>query len=270
MSPVLPSEHRGSRITVRETLTTPRTRDRIARTLAVDILSGRYPEGETLPKEEELSKRFDVSRTVLREAMRTLAAKGMVIAKPRAGTIVATMDRWNQLDRQVMEWRDEVAPDLAFVIGLMEVRRLIEPAAASFAAERSTSQDLARIEAGFLRMQQAVGQELEEWLSADQEFHLAIIHATQNPVFRALGTIISSSLRNSFKLMVDVSDNFLETLDLHGEVLEAIRMRQSEVAAAKMSVLLDVAQSDIRRAEVLEQGSRPRSWPGTGRDRKDE
>ncbi len=234
-----------------------RQRDRVAGDLARLILAGTYQQGETLPTEAELSAQFQVSRTALREAIRTLAAKGLLSARPRTGTTVAPASSWNQLDRQVLEWRDQIAPDFDFVIGLNEVRRLIEPAAAAFAAERSTAQDLARIEAGFEAMRSALDGDYDAWLNADQRFHLAILDATHNPVFSSLGTIISSSLRNSFQLSSSVAESFIETLDLHGEVLDAIRMREPERASRLTLTLLDQANSDLDR--LIEQTRRDAS-----------
>ena len=142
--------------------------------------------------------------------------------------------------------------DAHFVRGLIEVRRLIEPAAAALAAERSTARDVARIEAGFEAMRAGLDDEFDAWLTADQQFHLAILDATHNPVFSALGSVISSSLRHSFQLTSSASESFIQTLELHGEVLDAIRMRQPDRASAVMMSLLDIATADL--AKLTETG----------------
>lgn len=232
--------------------TKARARDRVAGDLARLILAGKYAVGETLPTEAALSEQFKASRTALREAVRTLAAKGLLSTKPRAGTVVRPTSSWNQLDPDVMAWRDQIAPDFEFVRGLIEVRRLIEPAAAAFAAERSTARDVARIEAGFEAMRAGLDDEFDAWLTADQQFHLAILDATHNPVFSALGSVISSSLRHSFQLTSSASESFIQTLELHGEVLDAIRMRQPDRASAVMMSLLDIATADL--AKLTETG----------------
>src|SRR5215468_5527269 len=103
-------------------------RDRVTSELAMRILSGHYPQGSSLPTEAELCAEFGVSRTALREATRTLAAKGLIETRQRAGTRVRSSEDWNRLDSDVLAWMGRIEPDLEFVRGLTEARQIIEPA----------------------------------------------------------------------------------------------------------------------------------------------
>ena len=224
-----------------------RPRALVTSTLAKRILSGEIVPGARLPTEAELGDSLGVSRTALRESIRTLAGKGLIVTRTRAGAVVQPSANWNHLDPELLAWREELEPDLDFVRGLTEARQVIEPAAAAFAAERATGHDLGRIEAGFNAMRRADIGDIEASVAADEAFHVAILAASHNPVFVNFGALIGSALRSSFRLTTSASDNFAATLDLHGDVLEAIRMRRAAEARRLMSQLLDVATRDLSK-----------------------
>mgnify|MGYP000645032842 FL=1 len=103
-----------------------------------DICSGRYRPGQVLPSEPELCQRFGYSRIVIREAIKSLAAKGMLEVSRRIGTLVLEHSRWNLFDPQIIVWRAECAEiDSVMARDLMELRRIVEPAAARLAALRA-------------------------------------------------------------------------------------------------------------------------------------
>src|SRR3954454_17498810 len=119
------------------------------------ILAGQYAQHSALPTELQLCAEFGVSRTAMREATKMLAAKGLVVSRKRAGTLVQDSSLWNRLDVDVLSWMSATDPDPEFVRGLIEARLAIEPAAAELAARRASAGDLARIEAGYLAMRAA-------------------------------------------------------------------------------------------------------------------
>jgi DNA-binding FadR family transcriptional regulator len=241
-------------------------RDRVTSKLAMRILSGHYPQGTSLPTEAELGAEFQVSRTALREATRTLAAKGLIESRQRAGTRVKASQDWNRLDSDILTWMGRIEPDLDFVKGLTEARQIIEPAAAELAALRATSRDLAIIEEAHGAMYEAVGQGLDACAEADVRFHVGILRASGNPVLANLGNVIGAALMNAFRLTTSASVNYEKTLAAHGEVLEAIRMRRSEDARARMQALLGIATEDLLR--ISEGGVMPRAFGrGSGQDR---
>lgn len=235
------------------TLGRERPRDIVTSTLAKQILSGVFPPGAKLPTEAELGELLGVSRTALRESIRMLAGKGLIESRTRSGTVVLPPDSWNHLDPELLAWREELAPDLNFVRSLTEARQVIEPAAAAFAAERATGQDLGRMQESFDAMCRADAADIEASVSADEAFHLAVLSASHNPVFINFGAMIGTALRNSFRLTTSASDNFAATLALHGQVLEAIRMRRPDEARELMTRLLGIASRDLSR--VIARGS---------------
>src|SRR5688572_2784445 len=115
----------------------------IARDLGIAITSGRYAPGDILDGEIESSEQLQVSRTAYREAVRILAAKGLVESRPKVGTRVSPQDRWHLLDPDVLAWIFEFEPDDTLLTSLFELRRVVEPHAASLAAKRRTDKDLA-------------------------------------------------------------------------------------------------------------------------------
>ena len=222
-------------------------RDRVASGLAKQILSGEYPQGALLPTEAELGAQFKVSRTALREAVRTLAAKGLVESRQRAGTRVRASEDWNRLDTDVLGWMGEIEPDLDFVRGLTEARQIIEPAAAEMAARRATARNLVAIEEAYDAMCAAKLTDLDACARADVAFHVAILRASRNPVLANLGNVIGAALMNAFRLTTSASVNYRKTLAAHGEVFEAIRMRHADVARSRMQALLGIATEDLMR-----------------------
>lgn len=227
-------------------------RERVLGTLGRRILSSYYPEGSTLPTEAQLCSEFGVSRTAMREAIKMLAAKGLVSSRQRAGTRVQDIDNWNRLDSDVLDWMTAVEPDPDFLSGLIEARQAIEPAAARLAAMRATSRDLAVIEAGYEAMCAAPIDDLAACADADVSFHVSILKASHNPVFASLGSLIGQALSNSFRLTTSVSQSYMASLTAHGDVLEAIRLRQPEVASTRMRALIDIASADlVRHVELM-------------------
>jgi DNA-binding FadR family transcriptional regulator len=222
-------------------------RDRVTSGLAKQILSGEVLQGALLPTEAELAAKFKVSRTALREAVRTLAAKGLVETRQRAGTRVRASDEWNRLDTDVLGWMGEIEPDLDFVRGLTEARQIIEPAAAEMAARRATARNLAAIEEAYDAMCAAKLTDLDACARADVAFHVAILRASRNPVLANLGNVIGAALMNAFRLTTSASVNYRKTLAAHGEVFEAIRMRHADIARDRMQALLGIATEDLMR-----------------------
>lgn len=224
----------------------PFVREHVLETLGRRILAGEYPEGTTLPTEAQLCAEFGVSRTAVREAVRMLAAKGMVVSRQRAGTKVQETASWNRLDPEVLQWMSAVAFDPEFARGLIEARHTIEPAAARWAAMRATARDLAAIEEAYEAMRAADLSDLTASAEVDLAFHSAILRASHNPVFTALINVIGQALESSFRLTTSVSRQYVESLELHGEVLEAIRLRQPDVAEERMHSLIEMASKDLK------------------------
>src|SRR3569833_2056978 len=162
---------------------------RVVDDLGLQIVSGHYRQGSLLPGDSDLIERYRVSRTVLREALKTLSAKGLVQAKARIGTRVRERSDWNLFDPEVLVWhaRTGFAPE--FLEHLGEMRMALEPEAAALAATRRTPEQLAMIWQWLDRMANPKVAP-QDFVHADLSFHIAIAEAADNPFFRSISTLI--------------------------------------------------------------------------------
>ena len=166
----------------------------IAHDLGVAIVSGVHQPGDILSGEIEFSEQLKVSRSAYREAVRILAAKGLVESRPKTGTRVTERSRWQLLDPDVLAWSFESEPSEDFIRDLFELRLIVEPAAAELAARRRTEQDLVHMSAALVEMARwgladAQGQ------AADQLFHNRILQATRNAPLISLSSSIEAAVR---------------------------------------------------------------------------
>lgn len=97
--------------------------------LGSSIVAGHFAEGIQLPTEPELANTYGASRLIIREAMKSLAAKGLVSIRPRTGTHVLPRSKWNLFDPSVLDWYARLPPDKKLMADLMELRQAIEPQA---------------------------------------------------------------------------------------------------------------------------------------------
>lgn len=224
----------------------PRVHRHVVRTLAQRILGGEYAPGAALPPEPELCESFKVSRSAVREAVKVLDSKGMVTTRPRTGTLVRAREEWNLLDPDILAWSMELHPSAELVLSLIEARQVIEPAAARLAALRATARDIAPLEEAFARMgRYKAAQDFEAFNQADIAFHTALLRASGNIVFQQLSNTIGAALTYSFRLTISRAREPGASLPNHGEVIERIRLRDSEGAHASMARLLNIAIVDL-------------------------
>ncbi|MBI1364331.1 MAG: FCD domain-containing protein [Alphaproteobacteria bacterium] len=215
----------------------------IARDIGVKIISGEYKPGEILDGEIAASEHLHVSRTVYREAMRILAAKGLVVSRPKVGTRVSRQSTWHLLDPDVLSWVFEFEPDEAFLSGLFELRRMIEPSAAALAAQRRSASDLEDME----RALEAMTEETlatEHGREADLAFHSAILRATGNMFLVSLTSGVGAAI--SWTTIFKQRDNPLprDPIPDHRRVYDAIAAGNPNAAYAAMSNLVDLALAD--------------------------
>ena len=202
------------------------------------IVSGDLRTGEILPREELLAEQMGVSRTALREAIKVLAAKGLVESRPKVGTRIRDTSFWNQLDADVLAWRCASIPTEDFVQSLVEMREIIEPAAAAAAARRCDTKQLEQLDAAYAAMD--ASSTLDEWAQADLAFHEAVLGATNNELLTSLFSVVATALGTFFVLSARTAKNFKYSLPHHQKVLEAIRRRQPEAARRAMqNVIVD-------------------------------
>ena len=225
----------------------------VVKALGHGVLGGAYPAGELLPNEEELCRTLDVSRTALREAIKVLAAKGLLESRPRVGTWVRPQSSWNMLDPDVLSWRCATGPDAQFLRHLTEMREIIEPAAAALAARSRSPAQLAELEAAFAAMENAA--DVNQWVEADLAFHSAVLQATNNPVLVPLVAIIGSALESLLGISARKAGGFNDALPDHRKVLDAIRMGDAQRALHRMAVMLSDTRELMQRSNMLADAS---------------
>lgn len=209
--------------------------DKVARALAIDILSGCIPEGGTLPADLDLSSRFGVSRTVLREAVRVLTGKGLLEARPGVGTKVRRQSRWHLFDPDVLIWQAEAGLGQEFSRHLGEMRLILEPEAAALAARRHADVDVDYLFRLTDRMAMS-GTSGEAFARADLEFHLAVSASAGNPFLKAISALIEVSLTASLRKSspMDEAGGAERSAKLHRIIAEAISAGDADTARAAM------------------------------------
>jgi len=219
----------------------------IAAALGCEILSGARRPGSRLPDLQEMHDRFGVSRVVVREVIRTLAAKGMVTSKPKVGTIVSDSSGWSWLDPQILEWRGRIGLDQTFLNQLTEVRLALEPAAAGIAAKNRTEEDIAAIQSALKTMVQNVGDH-KRFSLADRDFHNAIVAATHNPFFYSSISATSVALfgfLSWISIGVPAVKNFhSRAVAQHKKISDAITAGDQKAAIRAMTLVIQESLKD--------------------------
>ena len=204
--------------------------------LGLSIVKGSYGPDSKFPIEADLSKQFEVSRSVMREAVKMLTAKGLLSARPRQGTRIEPENRWNLLDPDVLRWLLERKFSLKLLIEFTEVRLAIEPQAAYIAAHKATDESLLPIRNAMARMIASESQH-EDPLKADIDFHVAILKASSNRFFIELEDLTESALRTSIRITNQIKH--AGNIEDHQKILNAIEARDPEAAKAATKELLD-------------------------------
>ena len=216
--------------------------------LGFQIVSGALPAGELLPTEADLSQQLGVSRPSLREGLRALAQKGLVEGRTRRGTIVNDRRHWNVLDEDVLRWLSVAPPDPVFFMDLLDVRMIVEPAAARLAASRATPEQILAIETAFRGMVAATPHDMETCCRHDLALHELIINATGNPMLIRFAAAIRTALLACVRLASNARDSYENSLAEHQAVAVAIRRRNPAEAEQAMRNLLAGTARDLAPA----------------------
>lgn len=216
--------------------------DAIGRT----IVTGGY-EGRRFPTEAALSTEHAVSRSVTREAVKMLTAKGLLTARPRTGTVVQPASSWNLFDTDVLRWLLERAFSLDLLRQFTELRVAIEPAAAALAARAANAAGVAAIAAGYARMQAAEAN-ADDPLEADIAFHMAVLQASANPFYVQFQDVVATALRTSIRFTNRFKGR-TASLPAHRAVMTAIEAGNADRAADAMAVIIEEVSVLIADAE---------------------
>lgn len=219
----------------------------LARQIGVAIVTGRSVPGTVLPGEIELAENFKVSRSVIRESLRILSAKGLVESRPKAGTKVRERHEWNMLDPELLGWMFEGAPSMGFVKSLFQLRLIVEPAAAELAALGRTAPQLERM-GHALEAMRVHGLSTETGRAADQAFHATILEATGNELLVSLSASIAAAVRWTTFFKYRNSTQPRDPLPEHRALFEAIANADPEAARLATIELVTQAQKDTEVA----------------------
>lgn len=214
--------------------------------LGSQIIGGLYAE-KPFPTEAELSVQNGVSRSVTREAVKMLTAKGLVSARPRQGTVIQPSSEWNLFDTDVLRWMLEKRFSIDLLKQFSQLRVAIEPAAAALAAREADEAGLGSIAAGFARMQ-AAEEGRDDVLEADVAFHVAILSASGNPFFGQFRDVVSTALKTSIRYTNRIVGRSAD-LESHERVKNAILSRDPEAAHDAMKLIIVDALDAIEHNE---------------------
>ncbi|CAI1887150.1 L-lactate utilization operon repressor [Serratia grimesii] len=208
----------------------------LAEKLGQQILAGDYQAGSILPGEMELGEQFGVSRTAVREAVKMLAAKGMLLPRPRIGTRVMPQSQWNFLDQDLLTWWMTKENFDQVMQHFLILRTSLEPQACSLAAANASTQQTARLAELMAEMRALHIQfDREHWIQVDTQFHQLIYEASGNPFLTSFANLFSSVYQSYFRA---ITGNEVIRLQHHQAIVDAILAGDSAEALAACQILL--------------------------------
>jgi DNA-binding FadR family transcriptional regulator len=210
------------------------------------IVTGYYDD-RSFPNEADIVREHGVSRSVTREAVKMLAAKGLLGARPKQGTFVLPRESWNLFDTDVLRWLLERKLSIELLRHFNELRVAFEPAAASLAARRAGPEQHAAIRAGLDRMR-AAEQGRDETLDADIAFHVAVLRASENPFYIQFRDVVATALRTSIRFTNRIAGRSASIED-HAAVYDAVVAGDAAGAGLAMRKLIDDVLVLIERVE---------------------
>jgi DNA-binding FadR family transcriptional regulator len=200
--------------------------------------------GSSVPPEPILCEELGVSRTVVREAVKSLIAKGLVTSGPKVGTKVLPPEQWNWFDPDVILWQSRAGITPEFLRDLQDLRRVVEPAAVRMAAERATQDDIAEIRAAFEGMRKAI-EEGGDYVTSDLRFHQGLLRASRNRMIVQMSKALGELLRTSFEISTKRKDGPRDSLPLHKALMDAVAAGNPARAERACLLLIDGASADI-------------------------
>jgi len=209
------------------------------------ITAGEHPPGTVL-RTDELAERYEVSRTVVREAVRVLESMHLVESRRRVGVTVRPVEEWNVYDPQVITWRLAGADQPRQLRSLTVLRSAVEPVAARLAAELATPEECAELTSHTLNMvATSRGRQLQNYLVHDVAFHRVLLRASHNEMFARLGDVVAAVLTGRTRHEVMFSEPRQEAVTLHVQVAEAVREGDGARAEQAMRTITEDALAEL-------------------------
>lgn len=232
--------------------------DQLLHELGRKIVHGELQPGQSLPKVEDLSKMKGVSRTVVREVLKSLAARRLIESTTKIGTLVCPRSKWQWWDPDVLAWAAEMENNQEFLARLTEVRLAVEPAAMELAAKNATDEDIRNIQRCYEQLQASIEDE-ENWVKADYDFHHSLIQASNNELIISLIQTLRFALEKSRHTTYHVIKQHTvepfhrpdeEILERHKAVMLAVCERDAGLARQKMYELLTRVSQLIEKKQA--------------------
>jgi DNA-binding FadR family transcriptional regulator len=209
----------------------------IERGIGERILGGEFVPGSLLPNEAAWGKVYNASRTAVREALKSLAAKGLIASRPKIGSRVEPKMRWNLLDRDVLAWHRAATDRKAFLLSTQEFRRIVEPGIAELAARKRTSGQIDDLVAALDAMREARSH--SEMVAADVQFHEVLLNASNNDLLMPFNILIDETLANLFDFTTQRNPSYRQAIKLHEAIARAVIASEPANARKAMLALLD-------------------------------
>jgi DNA-binding FadR family transcriptional regulator len=222
---------------------------RILEDLGIAIVTGHYSEANPFPIEATLCEQYGVSRSVLREAVKMLTAKGLLVSRPRHGTWIQPEKNWNFFDPDVLRWLLERKLSYDLLIEFTQMRMAVEPFAAGQAALYAGRAEIAAITHALARMTAAEHGD-DDPLTSDIAFHVAVMKASGNRFYEQLCDMIDTALRISIRMTNHLKGVRQASIADHKKVSDAIIMGDGEAATAAMQVMIEEALGLIATAKA--------------------
>ncbi len=208
----------------------------IAANIGARICSGEFPPGSILPNEAEWGRIHKASRTAIREGMKVLQAKGLIVARPKIGSRVAPRENWNLLDKDVFAWLGAAVGRKAFLVTTQEFRRYIEPGIAELAALKRRPDQLAALGDALAKMKSA--SKLEAQIAADVAFHRELLGCANNELLNPFAVLIEQTLGSLFEFTTVANTRHRQSLNLHERILRFVKDQDGPAARTAMQDLI--------------------------------
>jgi len=211
--------------------------------IGLRIIKGEYKPKDTLPNEEELCAEFGVSRGVIREAVKVLNKKGLVLPRPKVGTQIQPETQWNLFDADVLVWKLKAGQQLRFLKKVTEVRTIIESEAAKLSAERATEEEIGEIQKLCNRLEGILNEEIkfnyERYLEIDMAFHIAILEASRNELLAQIGRTMRHAVQTARQADIHDFGILSASQPFHAAVMRAITRKDPEGAYTASREMFD-------------------------------